>query len=52
MKAHLISEHALRDMNNSKSMKGKQCKPNLISEHALRDMNNSKSMKGKQCKPI
>ena len=27
MLAHLKSEHALRGMNNSKSMKGKQGKP-------------------------
>ena len=27
MEAHLISEHALRDMNNSKSIKGIQANP-------------------------
>ena len=27
MLAHLISEHALSDMHNSKSMTGKQAKP-------------------------
>ena len=26
-KANIISEHALRDINNSKGMKGKQGKP-------------------------